>query len=51
MTQERIIQLLKEWFMERSGQDYYDYYGEPHWYGDESDIKGFAEELAAEIKQ
>jgi hypothetical protein len=42
---ERIVSALKEHLEERSGNDYYDYSGNVHWYGDEEALKKCAEAL------
>lgn len=45
MTKEEIILKLKEWAHYDNGQDYYAYCGFSHWWLEQEDLDGFAEEL------
>jgi hypothetical protein len=51
MTVEDVVAKMKEWLDYRNGQDYYDYSGNPHWYGDEDDLEGFAAELLQDLNK
>jgi hypothetical protein len=51
MNNEEIVNKLKEWLTFSNGQDYYDYSGNPHWWGDEDDLKRFADDLLKTLQQ